>query len=575
MDNTSVHPLCVNQAHLIDLHLWRGAPQNLDESRPIQILVNHGYIVGFSPDRLQPAWSAYRVAYSADDVDYDRPLFYYDDMRLEKKHRIGQKTFGKLGGIRLNVGHMTPNEVINRQFGRLAQMETFMMSNMSPQFGSLNGGVWLKLENAIRAIKDEPKKKDHVWIIVGPIFSSEPVSIKRGQGKNLPIPDAYFCIAVDPHTYPYDTLSRVNLDCFIIPQSAPSNSFPEDYPATLSEIEEITKLKFFDGYGREPIISSLAEESSGLESRLMQSLNKNRLELKSKQSEFEKNRYSSETIDDLVELLREEADLIKVQSSPQKEGVTHLQMIQHTVSFLLQARDLSTQQDDPVDESNFITYKITSDRGDKLKRGARIACNFWNRFIEPNYSIVIRLGTFTENSGTIARAYKPYEKDNVRYGKVDFNTRYLGQFNDEDISGTIIHEIGHSLGIGWDEWANLFDNNTGKFDSDAISRLARLADMEVELDGGPGTAKAHWDEDKFDKELMTGIKDNGEYVLPVTIDVMKVLGHRIKERLEEKTDLSLLLQEASNVLFSRQNEVLRIDLDYFKKTELLETIPHT
>jgi len=55
-----------------------------------------------------------------------------------------------IGGIQLHVGHMTPNEVINRQFGRLAQMETFLMSNMSPQYGSLNVGVWLKLEDAIR-----------------------------------------------------------------------------------------------------------------------------------------------------------------------------------------------------------------------------------------------------------------------------------------------------------------------------------------------------------------------------------------------------------------------------------------
>ncbi len=113
MDHTTIHPLCASQAHLIDLHLWRGAPQNLDETRPIQILVNQGYVVGFSLDRLQPAWSAYRVAHAEDDVDYDRPLMYYDDLRLDEERRIGRKTFGKISGVQLNVGHMTPNEVIN------------------------------------------------------------------------------------------------------------------------------------------------------------------------------------------------------------------------------------------------------------------------------------------------------------------------------------------------------------------------------------------------------------------------------------------------------------------------------
>ncbi|MCP6390624.1 hypothetical protein NL487_27265, partial [Klebsiella pneumoniae] len=70
-------------AHHLDLHLWRGAPQNLDPDRPVQILVNQGYVVGFSPKTLQPAWSAYCVAHAEAAVDYRRPLHYYTDVRLE------------------------------------------------------------------------------------------------------------------------------------------------------------------------------------------------------------------------------------------------------------------------------------------------------------------------------------------------------------------------------------------------------------------------------------------------------------------------------------------------------------
>lgn len=35
MDNTTIHPKCADQAYRVDLHLWRGAPENLDETRPI------------------------------------------------------------------------------------------------------------------------------------------------------------------------------------------------------------------------------------------------------------------------------------------------------------------------------------------------------------------------------------------------------------------------------------------------------------------------------------------------------------------------------------------------------------
>ena len=114
---------------------------------------------------------------------------------------------------------------------------------MSPQYGSLNTGVWLKLENAIREIEDEPGK-DHVWAIVGPVFGDQPASIERGPGKYLPVPEAYFCITVDPHSYPYDTPSRVDIDCFVIPQDAAAGSFPGDYPATLEEIDLDNYVRF-------------------------------------------------------------------------------------------------------------------------------------------------------------------------------------------------------------------------------------------------------------------------------------------------------------------------------------------
>lgn len=573
MDHTSIHPSCAHQAHVIDLHLWRGAPQNQDPDRPVTILVNHGYVVGFCPERLQPSWSAYRVAHAEDDVDYDRPLMYYDDTRLDQQFRIGRKTFGKIGGVQLNVGHMTPNEVINRQFGRLAQMETFLMSNMSPQYGSLNSGVWLKLETAIREIKDE-RGKDHVWAIVGPVFGDQPTSVYRGQGKHLPVPEAYFCVLVDPHSYPYDTPSRVEIDCYIIPQTAPRHANPGDYPASLEEVERATNLRFFAAWGRDIPINVVAQEIHE-ESRIRRILNRMRQESEPLASELDDARRAATSVDDLIDALKAESARIQIQSRALTiEELNQLRVIQHTISWLLEARRLTSPRPEPVQPSNLITYNLVDTEDTRLKGGARTACNFWNRFVQPKYSIVIRLGVFTQNSFTIARAYKPFEKDDVRYGRVEFNTKYLGRFTEHEIAGTIIHEIGHSLGIGWDDWDKLYDRQSGNFKAAAIRRLKKLEVMEVELDGGSGTAFAHWDEAKFDKELMTGYQDKGEHVLPVTIDLMSVLGHTVIEQLEAKTDLSKLLDDAASVVFTRQNEARALDLDHFQETDIFETIPH-
>ena len=249
MDHTSIHPTSADVAHRVDLFCWQGAPLNNDENHPIQVLVNTGFVVGFCPSRLQPAWAAYRVAHADRDVDFDRPHLYYADQRISEAARLSGETFGRHDNIQYHVGHMAPNEAINRQFGRLAQMETFFMSNMSPQRGSLNTGVWLKLENAILGIEDTDEK-DHVWAVIGPIFTDDPGVIDRDGGKRVPIPDAYYCITIDPFRYPFDRFNNVHMLCLRIPQDAAGGSSPGDFVTSLDALEAETRLTFFPRWAR-------------------------------------------------------------------------------------------------------------------------------------------------------------------------------------------------------------------------------------------------------------------------------------------------------------------------------------
>lgn len=217
-----------------------------------------------------------------------------------------------------------------------------------------------------------------------------------------------------------------------------------------------------------------------------------------------------------------------------------------------------------------ITYKIVSDVNGRLKAAARTACNFWNRFVQPSSSIVIRLGTFTSIGSTIARAYQPYTKSGVVYGVIEFNTNFLDEFTAFQAAGTVAHELGHTLGYGWDTWLTLFDQKTGKFKASSIKALPALSKMRVETDYGPGTTLSHWDEDKFGDELMTGLKGAAEHVLPVTVDIAALLGHKVIERLKKRTMLEALFTELQAIQFVRKDEAKALDLDYFVVTPIWE-----
>jgi hypothetical protein len=221
---------------------------------------------------------------------------------------------------------------------------------------------------------------------------------------------------------------------------------------------------------------------------------------------------------------------------------------------------------------NIITYHIESDYNGMLRDAAKLSCDFWNRFVLPASSIVIRLGVFTQFGNTIARAYYPYKKDGVVYGVIQFNTYYLDQFTQVEIVGTIIHEVGHTLGFGWDEWMELFNHDTGLFTPEAVEEIAALGDMYVETDYGAGTTLAHWDEERHRKAMMSGFKSSAEYVLPVTIDIMTLLGHQVIEKLAEKTSLEAIIEELSMVQFMRMEDATQLDREAFVQTNIWEEI---
>jgi endonuclease G len=128
-------------------------------------------------------------------------------------------------------GHLAPNSAISSQYGREAQLETFLMSNIVPQSPDLNRKVWQRLE---KMENDYAQNLETVWIITGPIFDPHIQHIKN----QVEVPDALFKILFDEQKGTVRTLA------FIIPQTVQGNEPLDRFLTSIDEIEKLTGLDF-------------------------------------------------------------------------------------------------------------------------------------------------------------------------------------------------------------------------------------------------------------------------------------------------------------------------------------------
>lgn len=240
-DNTRVAPQSMDMEHMIDLFMVGGRPLNLDDERRVTVLINHGYVVGYSEDRRNPLWSAYRASEVKGDDDpirFERARFFYADNRTASA--VDGRTYG--GGF--DRGHMTPNFAIASQYGSLAQLETFFMTNMCPQKDDLNQGPWARLE---RHVVSAAQEKEHVFVISGPIFGDDPDIVTIGSDRDIQIPEAFYMILVDA-SFEFRTRPVIDMVAYRFPQGAARGADITDrtlFGVSVNQIEAETGLDFF------------------------------------------------------------------------------------------------------------------------------------------------------------------------------------------------------------------------------------------------------------------------------------------------------------------------------------------
>ncbi|MFA6632320.1 MAG: DNA/RNA non-specific endonuclease, partial [Kiritimatiellia bacterium] len=129
-------------------------------------------------------------------------------------------------------GHMVPNLAIASRYGKAAQLETFLTSNICPQRSGLNQGPWYELEYRISEIW--PKSLGTVWVIAGAIPSPEDRRLRSGIG----IPTGFYQIVVSQRD------NRLRAFAVYMPQTIRRRTYARSTLVSIDELERITGLDF-------------------------------------------------------------------------------------------------------------------------------------------------------------------------------------------------------------------------------------------------------------------------------------------------------------------------------------------
>ena len=206
--------------------VYAGLPKNLIKGERSLLLRNIGYCVGFSEERRNPIWAAYKIVRKEDTSPYKRPSRFKKDKRTMAQ--VQHKDYTKSGYDR---GHLAPNSAISSCYGRKAQLETFLMSNITPQRPNLNRKLWQKLEKfEIKWANDY----EEIWVFTGPIFDEHIEKLKSG----VEIPDAFFKILIDERKGNLRTLA------FIVPQDITGKEPLKTFLTNIDEVEKLSHLDF-------------------------------------------------------------------------------------------------------------------------------------------------------------------------------------------------------------------------------------------------------------------------------------------------------------------------------------------
>ena len=198
-----------------------------------EVFVHTGYATLYNRETLIPDWVAYEL--TADEANPSNPEKGNENFRWDPetngRHTAYREDYRNNDGWQR--GHMAPKA--DMKWSGQAYEESFYMSNICPQNGTLNSGDWATTESLARRLA---KQFGSVYIVCGPIIGTNKYGT-LGDHKVV-IPDAFFKAFLVKANGKYQSIAMV------LPNDAEHHK-PEDYWCTVNELEMLIGMDLFPG----------------------------------------------------------------------------------------------------------------------------------------------------------------------------------------------------------------------------------------------------------------------------------------------------------------------------------------
>lgn len=215
------------------VHAPYGFPQSAVNVQPI---CRQAYLVGYDAPTKLPRFVTYELIPQNALGCVARTNAFVADQSISNGPRPDD--YAATG---YDKGHMAPDGDLS--WDQQVEYESFLMTNMSPQAGSLNRGIWKLLETSVRGWVVQ--RNQSYTIYVGGIYNAQDKKI----GTGVVVPHAYYKIVINnqtsavagwmfPHTPPYPNLGN-DLTKFRLPigQIEQQAGIKFHFPANAKELQ--------------------------------------------------------------------------------------------------------------------------------------------------------------------------------------------------------------------------------------------------------------------------------------------------------------------------------------------------